>query len=47
MLKSPHEGLAIQPDFAYKIFWPAPYQGGLEKEIIKNLADKALTAGGR
>jgi len=24
----------------------APYQGGLKKEIMKNLADKALTTGG-
>ncbi len=24
-----HEGHVTRPDFAYKIFGPAPYQGGL------------------
>jgi len=34
-------------EFFIKIFGPAPYQGGgLKKEIMKNLADNALTAGG-
>jgi hypothetical protein len=28
MLKSPQEGLATRPYFAYKIFGPAPYRGG-------------------
>ena len=41
-----HRCPADQREFFIKIFGPAPYQGGLEKEIMKNLADKALTMGG-
>ena len=46
-LNRPQEGPASRLYFAYKIFGPAHTRGGLKKEIMKNLADKALTIGGR
>ena len=41
-----HKGPGTQPDFAYKIFGPAPYQGGAEKRNYEKFGGQSIDYGG-